>query len=126
MDQKTVLVVDDEPSIRECFAAGLRLRGFSVVEAEDKAGALALLYNNVPAVDLVITDAMIPEDPWARETGPHGLEILRRARQLGRAGVLVSGREERVAEAKGQGFAAVMKPAKMQAILAALAIVEGA
>jgi CheY-like chemotaxis protein len=56
----TVLVVDDDDAVREVAEAILRGVGFDVVVANDAAGALQVLQNGTPAVDLVITDVLLP------------------------------------------------------------------
>jgi len=68
-----VLVVDDEPTVREVVAGYLRRDGHSVSEAADGPTALALLESEPP--DLVVLDMMLP--------GVNGLDILRRIRQMG-------------------------------------------
>ena len=58
-----ILVVDDDPNIRELVAAFLRNEGFDVYEAGDGREALARL-ESVKA-DLVILDVMMPNmDGW--------------------------------------------------------------
>src|SRR4051812_48037228 len=66
----TVLVVDDEPMVREVVARYLRLDGFGVQEAADGPAALDWLSSHRP--DLVVLDIMLP--------GTDGLTILRRLR----------------------------------------------
>ncbi len=65
-----VLVVDDEPMVREVLAQYLTHDGFEVVEAEDGDQAVAMLDERRP--DLVLLDLMLPKR--------HGLEVLRHAR----------------------------------------------
>ena len=55
----TVLVVDDEPQIRNFAEYALNRAGFTVLQAEDGAKALALLGQGTP-VDLVLTDLTMP------------------------------------------------------------------
>lgn len=68
-----VLVVDDEPTVREVVAGYLRRDGHEVDEAADGPTALALLESRPP--DLVVLDLMLP--------GVNGLDILRRIRASG-------------------------------------------
>lgn len=56
---KTILVVDDEASIRELLDFSLRREGYEVILAQDGPGALAAL--NSAKIDLVILDLMLPE-----------------------------------------------------------------
>jgi DNA-binding response OmpR family regulator len=65
-----VLVVDDEPTVREVVAGYLRRDGHEVVEAADGASALASIEAGLP--DLIVLDLMLP--------GVNGLDILRRVR----------------------------------------------
>lgn len=58
MADKTVLVVDDEESIRTLLALYLRKEGFAVAEAENGAEALLQLQEVKP--DLIILDIMMP------------------------------------------------------------------
>ncbi len=67
---QTVLVVDDEPMVREVLAQYLTHDGFVVVEAADGEEAVAKLDTCAP--DLVLLDLMLPKR--------HGLEVLRHAR----------------------------------------------
>jgi two-component system response regulator RegX3 len=64
---RTVLVVDDEPTIRETVAEALRLDGHRVVIAGDGPAALATFRAERP--DLVLLDLMLP--------GLSGIEVCR-------------------------------------------------
>ncbi|OLT30111.1 DNA-binding response regulator [Nocardiopsis sp. CNR-923] len=55
----TVLVVDDEPNIRELLAASLELDGFTAVRAANAADALASAREHGPA--LAVVDVMLPD-----------------------------------------------------------------
>ncbi|MGI9539450.1 MAG: response regulator [Miltoncostaeaceae bacterium] len=71
MDQVTrVLVVDDEPIVREVVCSYLQRDGYQTVEAGDGEEALRLL--DTEALELVVLDIMVP--------GVDGLEICRRIR----------------------------------------------
>ena len=54
-----MLVVDDEPMVREVVAAYLTREGFSVTEAADGRSALELIGRTRP--DLVVLDVMLPK-----------------------------------------------------------------
>ncbi len=69
-----LLVVDDEPNIRELLSASLRYAGFEVMTAADGPQALALADSFRP--DLVVLDVMMP--------GLDGFGVVRRLRQSGR------------------------------------------
>jgi two-component system response regulator PilR (NtrC family) len=64
---KRILVVDDEPSMREMLGIMLRREGFAVEAAESRARAGTILAQG--AVDMVITDVKLPDGD--------GIEILR-------------------------------------------------
>jgi len=68
--QQTVLVVDDERTIREVVRRYLELEGFSVVEAETGPQALDILHETNPT--LIVLDIMLP--------GIDGLAITRKLR----------------------------------------------
>lgn len=65
---RTVLVVDDEPTISGALAARLRGEGFDVVEAADGPTAVQVCARVRP--DVVVLDVMLP--------GFDGLEVCRR------------------------------------------------
>jgi DNA-binding response OmpR family regulator len=62
-----VLVVDDEPTIREIVVGYLERAGFKTLEAADGNRARELLERDPP--DLVVLDLMLP--------GTDGLELCR-------------------------------------------------
>jgi len=66
----TILVVDDEPSIRRFLRAALERAGYSVLEAADGLEALNTASLQVP--DLVLLDVALPQ--------LSGLEVCRRIR----------------------------------------------
>lgn len=57
MDEKTILVVDDDSSMRRLFAYLLEKAGFQVVTAEDGEEGLAKVESEKPHV--IITDLMM-------------------------------------------------------------------
>lgn len=57
--KQTVLIVEDETTIREVVRKYLELEGFGVLEAGTGTQALDLLQNTIP--DLVVLDIMLPE-----------------------------------------------------------------
>jgi DNA-binding response OmpR family regulator len=68
---RTILVVDDEPTLRETLAEALDADGFRVVTAADGREALARFREHRP--DLVVLDLMLPE--------LSGIEVCRIIRQ---------------------------------------------
>ncbi|NUR84613.1 MAG: response regulator transcription factor [Nonomuraea sp.] len=69
-----LLVVDDEPNIRELFSASLRMAGFEVLTAADGREALRVAEQSSP--DLVMLDVMLPD--------LDGIEVAGRLRSAGR------------------------------------------
>src|SRR5262245_32411675 len=68
-----LLVVDDEPFLRDAVAASLRFLGFEVATAETGAEALRLARSR--PFDLVVLDVMLPDID--------GFEVIRRLRSDG-------------------------------------------
>ncbi|MFW2545123.1 ATP-binding protein [Primorskyibacter sp. 2E107] len=65
-----VLLVEDEAPVRAFAARALRLRGYTVIEAETAEEALATLEDENLAVDIFVTDVVMPgmDGPsWVRE-----------------------------------------------------------
>jgi two-component system response regulator ResD len=73
MNQARILVVEDEPSIREVVSLYLRRAGYQVTVVADGHAALESLSAQLP--DLVVLDLMLP--------GVDGLEITRWLRERG-------------------------------------------
>jgi len=55
-----VLLVEDDPSLRECVVELLREYGCEVLEASDGAQGLQLLRSRKKPVDLVLLDLIMP------------------------------------------------------------------
>ena len=68
-----LLVVDDEPNIRDLLASSLRFAGFDVLSAEDGSGAYRLATEKHP--DLIVLDVMLPD--------MDGFTVTRRLREAG-------------------------------------------
>jgi DNA-binding response OmpR family regulator len=73
MSQGRIVVVEDEPVIRQAIVQMLDLAGYEVLEAED--GEVGLRVAQGPEVDLVLLDLMLP-----RRDGLSVLEELRKVR----------------------------------------------
>jgi DNA-binding response OmpR family regulator len=69
--ERRVLIVDDEPSIRDVLGEYLTAAGFQIALAADGPSALRLAERQPP--DLVVLDIMLP--------GMDGLEVLARLRE---------------------------------------------
>jgi two-component system cell cycle sensor histidine kinase/response regulator CckA len=59
--QGTILLVEDEDGLRSLNARGLRSRGYSVIEASNGVEAMEALDEKDGAVDLVVSDVVMPE-----------------------------------------------------------------
>jgi len=57
---ETILVVEDEPAVREVACKALLAYGYTVLEAGDANGALALAADRGARVDLLLTDVVMP------------------------------------------------------------------
>jgi two-component system OmpR family response regulator len=68
-----LLVIDDEPFLRDAVAASLRFLGFDVTTGETGAQALSLIRDR--PFDLVVLDVMLPDTD--------GFEVVRRLRRDG-------------------------------------------
>jgi two-component system cell cycle sensor histidine kinase/response regulator CckA len=58
---ETIMVVEDEDMVRSLASRGLREQGYTVIEARHGADALRQLELQPTAVDLVISDVVMPE-----------------------------------------------------------------
>ena len=62
-DRPLVLLVEDQPDLRQLYAQQLTLSGFDVIEAENGADAIAHTTSNRP--DVVLMDLSLPVvDGW--------------------------------------------------------------
>jgi two-component system KDP operon response regulator KdpE len=78
-DQRRILIVDDEPGLRELVRINLEHEGFAVLQAENGVMGLQMIRDEQP--DLVILDVMMPEmDGW---------EVCRRLREFSQLPVLM-------------------------------------
>ena len=68
----SILVVDDEPAVREALRAGLEFEGYQVTVASDGLGALEQIAKAMP--DGMVLDVMMPR--------MDGLTVLRRLRSF--------------------------------------------
>jgi CheY-like chemotaxis protein len=103
-----VLLVDDEPVVREVLAAQLAEEGYDVAESGNGSAALHLLYRSGP-FDLLVSDLAMP--------GLDGVAVIReaQARQPGLPAILITGYAGdaaalAVGTAVGGTFALLRKP----------------
>lgn len=68
-----ILLVEDDPSIREVTAIGLRNAGFTIETADDGRAGLDRFEAASPPFDLVLLDVMLPR--------MDGLEVARAIRK---------------------------------------------
>lgn len=57
----TVLLVEDEDAVRMGGVRALQMRGYTVLEAASGVEALAILEKNKGAVDIIVSDVVMPE-----------------------------------------------------------------
>ena len=57
---ETLLLVEDEPSLRSVVASSLRDHGYRVLEAPNGEEALRLVDNSETPIDLLLTDMVMP------------------------------------------------------------------
>jgi DNA-binding response OmpR family regulator len=60
MAEPTILLVDDEESLRTPLARVLRRRGYLVLEAGDGVEALEVAAQHAAGIDLLLSDVMMP------------------------------------------------------------------
>ena len=114
-----VLIVDDEPRIRDLIREHLQYAGFTCAEAGDGTQALAELANG--GIDLVILDIMMPF--------MDGMTCLRemRTRKIMTPVIMLTARSEeydKLAGLEGGADDYVVKPFHMSEVLARLRAIE--
>ncbi|EIQ00328.1 signal transduction histidine kinase [Opitutaceae bacterium TAV1] len=81
---ETILLVEDETSVRSTAAASLRAHGYRVIEADDAASALRCWRQSPDRIDLLLTDMVMP-------CGVSGMELaLQLAREQPALKIIVS------------------------------------
>jgi signal transduction histidine kinase len=111
--QGRLLVVDDDAEVREAVAAVMEGAGYSVVQAEGAAEALALL--DEQPVDAVLSDVVMPG-------GLSGLELAHRLGESrpGLPVVLMTGYSEALGDGAGCPWPVLAKPFTAAEAVAAL------
>lgn len=71
----TILVVEDEASVRALARRVLERSGYAVLDAENGRAALRMFLDHAESIDLVVTDVVMPE-----MDGRHLVERLRTER----------------------------------------------
>ena len=72
MIQASVLIVDDEPSVRQTLSEWMRKKNFHVFEAEGGRQAMEMIQRDDP--DIVISDVVMP--------GMDGIQLLKEAKAV--------------------------------------------
>jgi two-component system, cell cycle sensor histidine kinase and response regulator CckA len=60
MAQETILLVEDEPAVRQLFATALKRAGYMVHEARNGEEAIRMFDEHDGAIDLLLTDMRMP------------------------------------------------------------------
>ena len=109
---KTILVVDDEPTLAATVKYNLEREGYRAITAADGESALALARDNRP--DLIVLDVMLP--------AMDGFEVCRRLRRDSAVPILMlTAKTEEVDKVVGLEIGAddyVTKPFSMRELLA--------
>ena len=79
MASEKVLIVDDEPDIREILELLLNSNGYEVFSAADGKNAMEILKEN-PSIDLMILDVMMPHED--------GITVIKKIREFSKIPVL--------------------------------------
>lgn len=59
-NRETILLVEDEPAVRQLFAQALARAGYSVYEARNGQEAMKLFDQHADSIDLLLTDMRMP------------------------------------------------------------------
>ena len=113
-ERATILVVDDDPDVREVAVSNLESLGYHMLAAEDGQTALRVLARNAP-VDLLLVDMAMP--------GMNGVEVIRRARerQHDLRALLVTGYADVDAFAPAESDMILQKPYRLERLAEAVA-----
>ncbi|RIK97974.1 MAG: hybrid sensor histidine kinase/response regulator [Proteobacteria bacterium] len=121
--QGTILLVEDEEGLRALNARGLRSRGYNVIEAANGIEALEVLEDQDGAIDLVVSDVVMPE-----MDGPTMLAAMRKRNPDLRI-IFVSGYAEDAFEKSlpdNEQFAFLPKPFTLSQLVEAVKETMGA
>jgi DNA-binding response OmpR family regulator len=92
LEQKTIMVVEDDADVRDVLVAGLVLEGFVAVEADSREAAIAKLQQG--RIDLITLDIGLGKDD--------GLELAREIRAIANVPiVIVTGRADPIDRVRG-------------------------
>lgn len=114
IEEATVLVVEDDPTLLSTLAYNLRREGYRVLRAADGESALAIARQEGERLDLILLDVMLP--------GMNGFQVLREVRGSSDVPVLMlSARGEEQDKVDGLELGAddyVVKPFALRELLA--------
>jgi PAS domain S-box-containing protein len=79
--QETILLVEDETNLRRLARQYLETQGYKILEAEDGAAALQIVDGYAGAIDLLLTDIIMP-GVNGRELAEHVTQLLPNVRVL--------------------------------------------
>ena len=110
---ETVLIVDDEPTVRMLVTEVLEDLGYTAIEAADSVAGLKVLQSDV-RIDLLVTDVGLPGGMNGRQVADAG-----RVRRPGLKVLFITGYAENAAVGNGHlepGMAVLTKPFVMEAL----------
>jgi CheY-like chemotaxis protein len=120
MGRHTILIVEDEPAVRELAADVLRDEGYDVMEARDGLEAMQIIDEHVPLSDhaaVVLLDLMLP-----RVSGLQILERLQQSKDLAPPVVAMSASGTHLSQAaKAGAHATLAKPFELTVLLDTIA-----
>jgi CheY-like chemotaxis protein len=117
-DRKTLLLVDDDELVRMSTAEMLADLGYSVVQASSGVEALDLTRSGKPAIDMLVTDFLMP--------GMNGVELAGAFRSIvPKAPVLLVTGYANITQGPGAELPRVMKPFSQSRIASRIAELLG-
>lgn len=110
---KKILIIEDEPNIRELILYNLQANGYEGLEAEDGIMGITMVHTEKP--DLVLLDIMLP--------GKNGYDICRELRQEGNKTpiIMLTAKTEEIDKVLGLEFGAddyISKPFGIRELMA--------
>lgn len=116
--KETILLVDDEPTVRSALAGLLSVLGYRCIVAANAVDAMQIIEANLFTLDLLVTDIKMPG-----EIDGLGLAIKVRELQPDVAILLITGYAESptMRQAAGCGYRVLEKPFRQAQLQAAIA-----
>ena len=110
---KKILIIEDEPNIRELILYNLQANGYAGLEAEDGIMGITMVHTEKP--DLVLLDIMLP--------GKNGYDICKELRQEGNKTpiIMLTAKTEEIDKVLGLEFGAddyISKPFGIRELMA--------